>query len=102
MSRRYSDRIRVRSFHQEGDEEPDSPQDFVWRGRPYRVLVILARWLEAEQWWRLAGLGSSAAVAESVVWRVEAACRQRSPGVFDLRHRVGEHRSEWFLIRAFD
>lgn len=105
MSRRYSDRIRV--VLQPGTDpdsdpvEPQPPRSFAWRGRSYRVVAVLARWVEAEQWWRTAGFGGGVA-ADSTVWRVEAVSGSAVAGVFDLRHRTGAERSDWFLVRAFD
>ncbi len=102
MSRRYSEPVRVVAAVSPDPAEAQSPQSFVWRRRSYRVVAVLARWIEAEQWWRLAGFGADGGVGDSVVWRVEASSRGNPAGVFDLRNRTGAERSDWFLIREFD
>lgn len=99
MSRRYSDPIRVMVSPPADPVEPEPPQSFHWRGRRYRVTEVLARWTEAEQWWRWAEHGSDRFPADAMVWRVAASSRGTATGVFELRHRPG---SAWFLIRAFD
>ena len=99
MSRRYSDQIRVMVSPQAEIVEPEPPQSFRWRGRYYRVTEVLARWTEAEQWWRWGESDSTKFPADATVWRVAASSRGSTSGVFELRHRPG---SAWFLIRAFD
>ncbi len=102
MSRRYSDPIQVTAADPGDPAEPPAPQSFIWRRRRYRVSTVLARWIEADQWWRLAGFGSGAGGAESVVWRVEATGRASPTGVYDLRCRTASGRIDWSLIRAHD
>lgn len=69
------------------------PARFVFRGRRYRVRVVILRWVEARPWWRTPGLGSG----PSVTWRVEASCGA-SAGVYDLREASGR----WRLVRVDD
>jgi len=91
LARRYAEPADVR-------RRDDAPIEFVWRGRLYRVRAVLATWLEAGGWWRLAdpGGGSGEGVGtdggpiliddgEREVWRVEAAAgRSAATGIYDV------------------
>lgn len=132
MSRRYAAPIRVELAPAEGlapHERP--PQAFVVRCpryRRYRVVAVLARWVEAGAWWRgavpVTGTVPAGAVQggatpggsesfDRVVWRVEARSLTGSGGVYDLSHDVGHDQplsarepgaapDRWFLVRAMD
>ena len=117
--------VDVRVIDQRGDgcDSEPSPDAFVWRGRLYVVLAILARWQERRAWWRdpaasaLLGLRaddstpapppvastSSAGTTlggECQVWRVEAAAGRSSPvGVYDLTRAPN---ATWHLARVAD
>ncbi len=104
-----------------GGDSASSPEAFVWRGRLYVVLAVLARWQERRAWWRdpaasaLLGLRAddstptppSASMAtrttlagECQVWRVEAAAGRSSPvGVYDLTRTPN---ATWHLSRVAD
>ncbi|MCD6640946.1 MAG: DUF6504 family protein [Nocardioides sp.] len=79
--RQYDDPVEVRRGESEG------PEQFLWRGRLWKVRAVLAHWVETRPWWQEAGSGDP--VAERELWRVEAA-RGRDllgldvAGVFDL------------------
>ena len=97
--RRYHDPIEVRL----SSDEP-RPSAFIWKGRLYVVLTVLAHWHERRAWWRDAleapapapvpapdvpGMPAPTAIAvasrETQVWRVEASPgRAFLGGVFDL------------------
>lgn len=91
MSRRYrSEPIQV----WEGVE--GEPAVFRWRGRRYAVRAVVAHWVEAVPWW--VGQGSG----QRQVWRVEAAARTGTTGVYDLYAISCSHRRQWGLERVID
>lgn len=90
--RRYDDPVEVRRGMVTGIE---GPEQFLWRGRLWKVRAVLAHWVETGPWWQSAGVravvGSHDAVAhdagapgvtaqlppvdllaERELWRVEA------------------------------
>lgn len=92
-----------------------SPVRFRWRARWYRVVEVLATWVEATPWWRQFTRRDSADPAaagvrpiEQEVWRVAAVAghqRYRSPasvvpGVYDLVHESDSQ--QWWLVRVWD
>lgn len=74
--RRYDDSVEVRRGESEG------PEQFLWRGRLWKVRAVLAHWVETAPWWVAAQDGetgdqpvrgtSTDLVAERELWRVEA------------------------------
>src|SRR6201991_2686720 len=69
----------------------EGPQQFLWRGRLWKVRAVLAHWVETGPWWQSTGvraaIGSEDAASETVrrgpipigdlltereLWRVEA------------------------------
>lgn len=102
MSRRYHDPVEVVAADPADPADPPCPRAFRWRRRNYRVSAVLARWIEAEQWWRLAGFGPADCSTDAVVWRVEASSRSGPPGVFELLCRTDIGRTAWFLVRTHD
>jgi hypothetical protein len=63
----------------------EGPEQFLWRGRLWKVAQVVAHWVETGPWWRSSGVhavlgadepGAAVAgpdlVAEREVWRVEA------------------------------
>ena len=93
--RRYDDPVDVRKGMVDGSE---GPEQFLWRGRLWKVHAVVAHWVETGAWWDSAGaraalgteslttpgtggesrpVGASLSVlpeltAEREVWRVEA------------------------------
>ena len=108
MSRRYGDRIAVRSAASAVDAD-SGPEQFQWRGRNYLVHAVLAHWIEVGPWWRFAadldlqpGITEQESVdpSEREVWRVEAtANRGITPGVYDL---CRDGATGWRLVRTID
>ncbi len=47
--RRYDDPVEVRKGVCEGVE---GPEQFLWRGRLWKVRAVLAHWVETGPWWR--------------------------------------------------
>jgi len=124
--RRYDDPVEVRKGWVTGVE---APEQFLWRGRLWKVRAVLAHWVETGPWWQSSGvravIGSDEPVAtssgrstgprpigdlmaEREMWRVEAG---RGPqvcgdgaseggGVFDLSFDWGDGR--WQLVGCVD
>lgn len=63
-----------------------APEQFLWRGRLYRVTEIVDHWQERRPWWRAAAERPLAQVPLArQVWRVTASRgRCSEPGVYDL------------------
>lgn len=62
--RRYDDPVDVRKGMVDGTE---GPEQFLWRGRLWKVQAVLAHWVETGAWWDSAGaravLGTETPVA---------------------------------------
>ncbi|WP_205474653.1 DUF6504 family protein [Nocardioides sp. SYSU D00038] len=93
--RKYDDPVEVRRGWVAGVE---APEQFLWRGRLWKVRAVLAHWVETGPWWESSGardvIGSAEPpaatrveqqgpvslgelVSERELWRVEAG---RGPG----------------------
>jgi hypothetical protein len=113
--RRYDDPVEVRKGRVAGME---GPEQFLWRGRLWKVRAVLAHWVETGPWWQSAGVravvgsdegGESAPVGadllgERELWRVEAgrgaAAAGDGGGVFDLSFDWSDGR--WQLVGCED
>jgi hypothetical protein len=122
--RRYDDPVEVRKGMVGGVE---GPEQFLWRGRLWKVRGVVAHWVETGPWWQSPGvhglLGSEEPVSVSVdgsgggvavqhdltaereIWRVEAArglfdAGQAGSGVFDLAFDWAQ--GSWQLVRCVD
>ena len=113
--RRYDDPVEVRRGMVDGPGgAQEGPEQFLWRGRLWKVCDVVAHWVETGPWWQSAGahavLGSDHAtpagtdlLAEREVWRVEAArgiSAARNGGVFDLVYDWAD--GSWQLTRCED
>jgi hypothetical protein len=103
----------------------EGPEQFLWRGRLWKVHAVVAHWVETGAWWDSAGaravLGTESVesgpkggtalsvlpdlAAEREVWRVEASRGRLSAeggggGVFDLLFDWAE--GTWRLARCLD
>jgi hypothetical protein len=116
--RRYDDPVEVRKGVCGGVE---GPEQFLWRGRLWKVRAVLAHWVETGPWWQSSGVAAllgadpdeapdatttSDLLAEREVWRVEAG-RGAVPqgvgerrGVFDLAFDWTQ--GSWLLTRCAD
>ena len=112
--RQYDDPVEVRRG------EAEDPDQFLWRGRLWKVRAVVAHWVETGAWWsrrsadqgadRPAGGVDTDLLREREVWRVAAArgrvAALHSPehdpgyGVFDLVFSWSE--GSWKLVRAMD
>ncbi len=121
--RRYDDPVDVRRGQVAGAggrgtvELVEGPEQFLWRGRLWKVSAVVAHWVETGAWWQSSGvhavLGEDREVdhrvdlsAEREVWRVEAGRGMSSPraeaarGVFDLVFDWAD--GSWRLTRCLD
>ena len=83
--RRYDDPVETRMGLVSGTE---GPEQFLWRGRLWKVRAVIAHWVETGPWWQSgsaravigsdepaahsAGLHSADLLGERELWRVEA------------------------------
>ena len=114
--RRYDDPVETRMGLVSGME---GPEQFLWRGRLWKVRAVIAHWVETGPWWsspqaagvlggEAGGSGSGGGVAtvhdllaEREVWRVEAGRGMASGhGVFDLV--LDWAQGSWLLTRCLD
>jgi len=126
--RRYDDPVDVRRGRVAGTGggPVEGPEQFVWRGRLWKVHAVLAQWTETGPWWQsgdaravlgddsVAGdpaigdpapafPGLSLDLAEREVWRVEAGrgrAVEARRGVFDLVLDWAD--GGWRLTRCLD
>lgn len=119
--RRYDDPVEVRKGMVGGVE---GPEQFLWRGRLWKVCDVVAHWVETGPWWQSPGVhavlgseepGSAPAgsashgvaiahdlIDEREIWRVEAArgLSGAGHGVFDLMFDWAS--GSWQLVRCAD
>lgn len=120
--RRYDDPVEVRKGLVSGLQgQVEGPEQFLWKGRLWKVSDVVAHWVETGPWWQSGEvaqvLGAEDApvtaegavsvhdlLAEREVWRVEAArglaATGAGRGVFDLS--FDWTRGSWALTRAVD
>ncbi len=122
--RRYDDPVDVRRGQVAGAggrgtvELVEGPEQFLWRGRLWKVSAVVAHWVETGAWWQSSGvhavLGEDREAdhrvdlsAEREVWRVEAGRGMPSSlrsetarGVFDLVFDWAD--GSWRLTRCLD
>jgi hypothetical protein len=127
--RRYDDPVEVRRGMVDGPGgTQEGPEQFLWRGRLWKVRDVVAHWVETGPWWQSAGVhavlgaddapgatGATATVtagvrtdllAEREVWRVEASRGLAAshtgagPGLFDLVFDWAD--GTWKLTRCED
>jgi hypothetical protein len=115
--RRYDEPVEVRKgMVPAAGRHVEGPEQFLWRGRLWKVCDVVGHWVETGPWWQSAGvapvLGSDPEPRASVhdlaadreVWRVEAARGHASTGagcgVFDLSFDWTD--GGWVLTRCAD
>ena len=57
--RRYADPVEVRRGHVEAASDHggvEGPEQFLWRGRLWKVRAVLAHWVETSPWWQSTGV----------------------------------------------
>ena len=123
--RRYDDPVETRMGQVSGME---GPEQFLWRGRLWKVRAVVAHWVETGPWWQSGGVravigsdeetagagGASAGqgqvgadlLGERELWRVEAgrggpgSGDDDRSGVFDLSFDWSDGR--WALVGCTD
>ena len=128
--RRYDDPVEVRKGLVPGvGGQVEGPEQFLWRGRLWKVCDVVGHWVETGPWWQSRDvapvLGADTAdptvaptagstgsrtvsvhdlIAAREVWRVEAArgmaASGHGRGVFDLVFDWGQ--GGWLLTRCAD
>jgi hypothetical protein len=124
--RRYDDPVDVRRGRVAGAgtgqtaQLVEGPEQFLWKGRLWKVSAVVAHWRETGAWWQSSGVhavlgaddrespdssrGSTDLSAEREVWRVEAdrgrASAGTARGVFDLVFDWAD--GSWRLTRCLD
>ena len=125
--RRYDDPVEVRRGMVRGAQGPvEGPEQFLWRGRLWKVADVLAQWVETGPWWQSSDadavrgtdaprdgstvatldppMGAVDLLSEREVWRVEAAAGRHvgreGRGVFDLVLDWAD--GTWRLARCLD
>jgi hypothetical protein len=73
--RRYDDPVETRMGQVSGME---GPEQFLWRGRLWKVRAVLAHWVETGPWWQSGGV-------RAVIGSDEPAVEQGGAGSADLR-----------------
>ena len=112
--RRYDDPVEVRRGLVPGATGPvEGPEQFLWKGRLWKVCEVVAHWVETGAWWQPPE-GERGSVhdllGEREVWRVEAARGLAAStggsgpssgrGVFDLAFDWAG--GSWRLARCLD
>jgi hypothetical protein len=105
--RRYDDPVETRMGQVSGME---GPEQFLWRGRLWKVRAVLAHWVETGPWWQSGGvravIGSDQPVAaqespdlrgadllgERELWRVEAG---RGPAGDGAEDGANDSANDW-------
>lgn len=110
--RRYDDPVEVRRGLVQGSE---GPEQFLWRGRLWKVRAVLAHWVETGPWWqpRAEDPAPVDLLHERELWRVEAGRGGPGPaprvppgddpgisGVFDLSFDWSA--GSWQLVNCQD
>ena len=53
--RRYDDPVEVRKgLVGDGTSDQEGPEQFLWRGKLWKVRAVLAHWVETGSWWQSA------------------------------------------------
>lgn len=93
--RQYDDPVEVRRG------EAEDPDQFLWRGRLWKVRAVVAHWVETGPWWQGSTGGTATdPVAERELWRVEAGRGSDGGGVFDLSFDWAD--GHWQLVGCVD
>jgi hypothetical protein len=101
--RLYDDPVEVRRGETEG------PDQFLWRGRLWKVRAVLAHWVETAPWWQPTSealnedrepTANADLLVERELWRVEAGRGISTSGVFDLSFDWSD--GHWQLVGCAD
>lgn len=129
--RRYDDPVEVRrgpvggatgrEVAGDGGPAEEGPEQFLWRGRLWKVRSVVAHWVETAPWWQSEGVqavvgtdgepepgacgghGLDDLLVERELWRVHAGrggATTDGGGVFDLSFDWSDGR--WLLVGCVD
>ena len=91
--RRYDDPVEVRSGWVEGPaHRGEGPEQFLWRGRLWKVRAVLAHWVETGPWWQTAGV-------RAVIGSDDPAATGSGDGAVGGTTRVGSATAELLVER---
>ncbi len=91
--RRYDDPVEVRSGWVEGPaHRGEGPEQFLWRGRLWKVRAVLAHWVETGPWWQTAGV-------RAVIGSDDPAATGSGDGAAGGTTRVGSATAELLVER---
>jgi Domain of unknown function (DUF6504) len=103
--RRYADPVEVRQGPLESDARglgahgaSEGPQQFLWRGRLWKVRAVLAHWVETGPWWQ--STGARAAIGDDTAGSQDAAEDSTERGRIPLRPSLGDLLTERELWRV--
>jgi len=101
--RRYADPVEVRQgpVDQQGVDQrgaTEGPQQFLWRGRLWKVRAVLAHWVETGPWWQ--STGARAAIGDDTAGSQDAAEDSTERGRIPLRPSLGDLLTERELWRV--
>ncbi len=86
--RRYDDPVETRMGQVSGT---DGPEQFLWRGRLWKVRAVLAHWVETGPWWQSGGaravIGSDEQTQADELTAGRPSSLSRSPGADLLGER---------------
>ena len=90
--RQYDDPVEVRRG------EAEDPEQFLWRGRLWKVRAVVAHWVETGAWWQAGAASptSPAPVAGAVVGSVALAPDADSLATGTLEGMSGSYSARWF------
>lgn len=129
--RRYDDPVEVRrGMVGQPGRQVEAPEQFLWRGKLWKVREVVAHWVETGPWWQSAdaralvgtdgdelasrsasrsadrsadrglSVASAGLLSEREMWRVEAGNGMASTGVFDLAFSWTD--GNWQLLGCAD
>jgi hypothetical protein len=87
--RRYDDPVEVRRGLVAGTE---GPEQFLWRGRLWKVCDVVAHWVETGPWWQSPGVHAMLGSGEDG--------SADAPGSFAGRHDLAVEREVWRVQAA--
>ena len=74
--RRYDDPVETRMGLVSGVE---GPEQFLWRGRLWKVRAVIAHWVETGPWWQSGGARAVIGSDEPATGRAKAGDRRSTP-----------------------
>jgi hypothetical protein len=95
--RRYDDPVEVRKGMVGGTE---GPEQFLWRGRLWKVSGVVAHWVETGPWWQSAGVHAVLGSETGSEVGSETGSRQGLGGSVTVQHDLAAEREVWRVEAA--